>query len=207
MAARTKFFDEQTEMAVDRGMRQVVILGAGYDGRAMRFAFPGVQFFEVDHPDTQEDKRRRVHEIGGDVTSVRFVAGDLAHDDVSELLHAAGFDESTATLFLCEGLLPYLTEDQDERLLRAACRLAAPGSALAVNFHVRPPSSALRDKLVRGAVDAILTLIGEPRRCEFGPGDPAALLARSGWHVDIAVKADHEAHHGYGLFVRALPSD
>src|SRR6476620_6984112 len=53
MAARTAFFDQQTQAAIECGVRQVVILGAGYDGRALRFAHPGVVYFEVDRPATQ----------------------------------------------------------------------------------------------------------------------------------------------------------
>ena len=60
MAARTRFFDEQTQAAIHADVSQVVILGAGYDGRAMRFADPGTRFFEVDQTATQADKRRRL---------------------------------------------------------------------------------------------------------------------------------------------------
>ena len=58
LAARTRFFDEQVLAALDRGIRQVVIAGAGYDDRALRFRSPGVRYFELDHPATQADKRR-----------------------------------------------------------------------------------------------------------------------------------------------------
>ena len=62
--ARTVFFDDAVLDAIDRGVKQVVILGAGYDGRALRFRTPGVQFFEVDHPATQVDKLRRLAYLG-----------------------------------------------------------------------------------------------------------------------------------------------
>jgi len=57
--ARTAFFDRVVVSAIDRGVAQVVIGGAGYDGRAFRYAKPGVRWFEVDHPATQADKRAR----------------------------------------------------------------------------------------------------------------------------------------------------
>jgi O-methyltransferase involved in polyketide biosynthesis len=76
LAARTVFFDDQVTSAIGAGPRgdqggrpprpaldQVVILGAGYDDRALRFRTPGVTFFEVDHPDTQADKRTRLAAI------------------------------------------------------------------------------------------------------------------------------------------------
>src|ERR1700722_11461173 len=53
LGARTCFYDQFVANALDRGIRQVVVLGAGYDSRAWRFARPGVTFYEVDLPETQ----------------------------------------------------------------------------------------------------------------------------------------------------------
>ena len=58
LAARTSFFDRTVVSAIDRGVRQVVVGAAGYDGRAFRYAKPGVRWFEVDHPGTQRDTNR-----------------------------------------------------------------------------------------------------------------------------------------------------
>jgi methyltransferase (TIGR00027 family) len=63
MAARTRFFDSGLLHACERGVGQVVIVGAGYDGRPLRFRRPGVTFYELDHPATQADKRARLAEV------------------------------------------------------------------------------------------------------------------------------------------------
>src|ERR1700684_3765969 len=57
LAARTSFFDRMVVTAVGRGVRQIVVGAAGYDGRALRYARPGVRWVEVDHHATQHDKR------------------------------------------------------------------------------------------------------------------------------------------------------
>ena len=57
LRARTAFFDRVVVGALERGVTQVVVVGAGYDGRALRYAKPGVRWFEVDHPATHADKR------------------------------------------------------------------------------------------------------------------------------------------------------
>jgi len=89
LLARTRFFDEATLAAIARGVTQVVILGAGYDDRALRFRAPGVRFFELDHPATQADKRRRLI-AGGLVTDgLELIAADFKHEDVSALLERA----------------------------------------------------------------------------------------------------------------------
>src|SRR4029077_10258151 len=77
MEARTLFFDDAVVGAIDRGVNQVVILGAGYDGRALRFRTPAVRFFEVDHPATQADKRRRLDALDIATTGITFVDGDF----------------------------------------------------------------------------------------------------------------------------------
>jgi hypothetical protein len=61
--ARTRFFDGRVLAAISAGTGQVVILGAGYDDRALRFRSPGVRFFELDHPATQADKARRLRAL------------------------------------------------------------------------------------------------------------------------------------------------
>lgn len=64
LAARTLFFDTFVNEALDDGVRQVAIVGAGYDSRAWRLARPGVILFEIDQPATQEDKRTKAPEGG-----------------------------------------------------------------------------------------------------------------------------------------------
>ncbi|MGN6677423.1 MAG: class I SAM-dependent methyltransferase, partial [Streptosporangiaceae bacterium] len=114
LAARTAFFDGQVTSAIEAGVDQVVILGAGYDDRALRFRTAGVRFFEVDHPDTQADKRARLDtilaedDLAGVAGRPAFVAADFGSDDVAAVLSAAGHDRERATLFLSEGLLVYL---------------------------------------------------------------------------------------------------
>src|SRR5205809_2335319 len=104
LAARTLFFDRAVVAALDRGVTQVVIAAAGYDGRALRYSKPGVRWFEVDHPDTQRDKRERLERLAIAIDHVRLVAADFAVDDVAAGLQAAGHDARSPSLFLCEGV-------------------------------------------------------------------------------------------------------
>src|SRR5260370_36343064 len=80
LAARTAFFDRTVVRAVDGGVRQVVIGAAGYDGRAFRYARPGVRWFEVDHPATQRDKLRRLERLRLAAPHVRDGEGALTPD-------------------------------------------------------------------------------------------------------------------------------
>ncbi len=66
IAARSRFSEETMAACVARGVRQVVILGAGLDTFSLRnpHADEGVRVFEVDYPATQAWKRERLKAAG-----------------------------------------------------------------------------------------------------------------------------------------------
>lgn len=177
LAARTLFFDDAVTTALDAGVRQVVVLGAGYDSRAWRLARPGARFFEVDHPATQSDKRARAPEAGP-----RYVPVDLGVDSLYEALSAAGHDADQPSLFTLEGLTMYLTEAQVRDLLHTLARLGAPGSTLAVNFGLGVEAATTRASRA-GAVLARLHLTLSGEHINFRPSlDHAAhVLTATGW--------------------------
>jgi methyltransferase (TIGR00027 family) len=182
MATRTKFFDDETVAALERGVRQIVIIGAGYDARALRFRSPGVRWIEVDHPATQPDKRARLERLGVSVDHIAFVPVDLLTDDLAVALAQAGHDTEAPTLFICEGLFAYLPRGATLALCETLRSRAHPQSVLAVNFRVEPPTDAAR-RTLHAAIDGVLSLIGEHRLNNFRPGDGESLLEAAGWHI------------------------
>ena len=101
LAARTAFVDDVVLRAIWSGCRQVVIVGAGYDGRALRFRSPGVRFFELDHPVTQADKRARLSSLGVDEHDISFASVDFTVGDAGAALEVAGHDPNLDTLNVC----------------------------------------------------------------------------------------------------------
>jgi methyltransferase (TIGR00027 family) len=181
LCRRTSFFDHVVVDALDADIRQVVLVGAGYDGRAMRFARDGVRFFEVDHPATQADKLARLSRLGLSTTGISFVEVDLTTGVLAERLAAAGLDAAAPSCVLLEGVASYLDEATISSTLRALRALAAPGSTLAVSVgfarRAADPEAAARSAAFREAVAAL----GEPVRNELSADEFAELLARSGW--------------------------
>jgi methyltransferase (TIGR00027 family) len=178
LAARTAFFDRIVTGALDGGMRQVVIGGAGYDGRALRYARTGVRWFEVDHPATQADKRERLDRLGLDAAHVRFVAADFAADPVADLLLAAGLDANAPSLFLLEGVAVYLELAVVDAILDQFRQVAGAGSRLAI-------SVSLSGEYGRGRAGfrASVAARGEPARSGFAADEAEGILARAGWLV------------------------
>ena len=105
---RTRYFDDRLDEAVAQGCRQVVILGAGLDTRAVRKQAPGVVFFEIDDAGTLSFKRERLA-AGGIVDPAVFIPGDYVADGVLALLERNAFRRNEPAFFLWEGNSMYLT--------------------------------------------------------------------------------------------------
>ena len=179
LAARTSFFDRTVVSAIDRGVRQVVVGAAGYDGRALRYAKPGVSWFEVDHPATQRDKLERLGRLGIAASHVRFVEADFTADPVAARLLAAGLEASVPSLFLLEGVAVYLEPAVLETVLGQFRQVAAPGSRLAISVSL----SREHDEGARARFQAAVAALGEPARSIFDAGQAEDLLARTGWRT------------------------
>jgi methyltransferase (TIGR00027 family) len=178
LRARTAFFDRVVVSALDRGVRQVVIGGAGYDGRALRYAKPGVRWFEVDHPATQSDKVERVARLNGATGHLRFIPADFTADPIAEPLLAAGLDPARPTLFLLEGVAVYLERPVLVRVLAAFRQVAADGSELAMSV-----STGTATPQERARFEQRVAALGEPARSTLTHGQARDLLAADGWEL------------------------
>ena len=179
LAARTSFFDRTVVSAIDRGVRQVVVGAAGYDGRAFRYAKPGVRWFEVDHPATQRDKLERLQRLGISAPHVRFVEADFTRDPMADRLHAAGLKAAVPSLFLLEGVAVYLDPAVLETVLGEFRLVAAPGSRLAISVSL----SREHDEGARARFQASVAALGEPAKSTFDADQAEDLLARTGWRT------------------------
>lgn len=207
--ARTRFFDRLVVGAIGRGVCQIVIGAAGYDGRSLRYARSGVRWFEVDHPATQHDKRERLARLGIAARQVQFVEADFTRDPVAERLTAAGLDTSQLTLFLLEGVAVYLEPAVLERVLRQFRQVARAGSRLAISVsRSSTPGEARALGEARARFQAAVAALGEPARSTLEADEATGLLARTGWRVlagddanDPDAAAQRERLHWAGLLI------
>jgi methyltransferase (TIGR00027 family) len=139
LIVRTKFIDERLKKAIADGATQVVIMGAGWDTRAHRFAelLKDARVFEVDQPATQNWKRRRVAEaIGKDPANLTYAAIDFRNQTLAEVLASVGYDSKQKTFFIWEGVTMYLPEPAVRDTLRWISQQAS-GSSLVFDFAYR----------------------------------------------------------------------
>jgi len=173
VALRTRAIDETVRAAA---ARQVVILGAGLDGRAWRMPeLSAAVVFEVDHPDSQREKRARTRELRLAAREVRFLAVDFERDSLDAVLAQAGHEPLVPTTWIWEGVVMYLERAAIESTLRVVERRSALGSHLSLTYAA--PTWLLK------VVGAVVRYLGEPFRTAFTPAQARALLARHGFTV------------------------
>jgi len=182
------FFDKRSKMmvartvAIDEAVRaaaspQVVLLGAGLDGRAWRMPeLRDVTVFEVDHPDSQREKQARAANLQQMAREVRFVRVDFTRDRLDDALAAAGHDPARPTTWIWEGVVMYLERAAIEATLAVVQRRSAPASRLVVMY--------LSQSLLLPVIAFFLRRVGEPVRSLFTPDEMRALLARYGFTVE-----------------------
>mgnify|MGYP001066237249 CR=1 FL=1 len=160
---RVRYIDDRVQRAIREGVKQLVILGAGYDSRAYRIneLAETVRCFEVDHPATQKVKIERIKRAFGRLPdNVVYVPTDFERDDVSRQLTDAGYDSSLRTLFIWEGVTMYLTAEAVDRVLDFVSNRSREGSAILFDYVHR---SFIEDEYLNQGDENLKTL-GRVRR-------------------------------------------
>lgn len=185
--ARVRWHDERVRAALDAGVRQVAVVGAGYDSRAWRLRRDGVRFFELDDGATQRDKVRRAPGPGP-----TYVEADLRDRTAAEALVAAGLDPAQAATFVLEGLTMYLTEEVVRRQFTALAGASATGSRLTTDFY--PPRATTAGDTKRLRVQRLARAgSGETLRLGVTRDQAGTLVEACGWRVDEAMSAREAA--------------
>ncbi len=194
MQMRTRVLDDVLLGFAARGGRQVVLLGAGYDCRAARFAgeLAGGTVFEVDHPATQAEKRRVLGGLGASSARVVYLAWDFERAPMAELpaaLAALGHDPGEPTLTIWEGVTMYLTPPAIDATATAVRAYSAPGSPFAFTYFDR--AAIDRPRFGRKLALAVFAGIGEPFRFGWHPRDVPAFATRHGFTL-VSDRSDGE---------------
>jgi methyltransferase (TIGR00027 family) len=182
IAVRTRFAEDSLAAAVERGVGQLVVLGAGLDTFAYRSPFrERLRVFEVDHPATQAWKRQRLAEAGIALPDwLTFAPVNFETQGLTDKLAAAGFDAHQPTFFTWLGVVPYLTEEGILTTLKFIASLG--GSKHVVVDYSDPPdklspeASAYHDKRA-----ALVGALNEPWVSYFEPDKLHAKLRALGF--------------------------
>lgn len=139
--ARTRYIDAYVKACIDNGLEQLVNLGAGYDSRAYRLdglRQGQVVVFEVDHPATQKRKIEKVKAVLGSLPSnVVYVPVDFNRQKLGERLFQSGYNQDKKSLFIWEGVTPYLTAQAVDATLEFVAQNSGPGSSIIFSYMLK----------------------------------------------------------------------
>jgi methyltransferase (TIGR00027 family) len=177
IAMRSRFAEDSAAHAIEKGVRQILVLGAGLDTFAYRLErTQGIRVFELDHRATQAEKRRRLREAQiAEPVHVAYVAHDFESGSMTSALRAAGLDADRRTFVIWLGVTPYLTE---EAVFATLGELASWAGGTEVVFDYANPPHAVEEKVTRDFRREMAERVaasGEPFRCYL---DSAELHAR-----------------------------
>lgn len=189
-AVRTRYFDDRIRHALDSGVRQLVTLAAGADGRPVRLPCPpGTRWFELDLPDMTAFKTALVERSGLPLACERVgVAADLTADWATPL-REAGFRPSEPTAWLIEGVIMYLTPEEGDELLAELTALSAPGSHLLLEH--------LQEAMFAGqGAPTVAGLAKQGVTFRAARDDVEDWLGGFGWRAKAHAGGDPEIGHG-----------
>ena len=182
---RARYSDLALEAAVRDGITQYVIIGAGMDSFALRRPdlMQHLQVFEIDLPEMQALKRKRLRRMRVEWPGLHFVAADLGKVPVMKALAGSSFDPGRRAFLSLLGVTYYLPTDVIAATARSIAEGVAPGSRFVID-HMLDDASALpehRDK--RTALRAYVAKRGEPMHADYSPQEMSELMAGAGFRT------------------------
>ena len=181
MAARSRYAEDQLARAVEDGVKQYVVLGAGLDTFAYRSPFTDLRVFEVDHPATQAWKRKRLQVAGVAVpASLRFVPVDFERQTLAAELESGGFDFASPAFFSWLGVTPYLTRESCMATLDCIAKMPS-GSGVVFDFALDPKLLNLGQRIALHVLSRRVAAAGEPFQLFFRPSELAQELRNMGF--------------------------
>jgi methyltransferase (TIGR00027 family) len=180
---RARYAEDLLAQAVRRGVRQYVIVGAGMDSFALRRpdSAHDVQIFEVDHPSTQELKRRRLALSETPLPpGFHLVAADLSETALDAALASSPFSRDQPAFFSWLGVTSYLTREANLATLAAIASCAPAGSELVFSYLNQGLFDAGGEQEPMQRARAQVASVGEPWVSGFDPGELAPALRDAG---------------------------
>lgn len=172
IVARSRFVEDELSIAINRGVRQYVILGAGFDTFAYRnpHSSIGLRVFEVDYPATQEWKRQQLDAAKIPVPeSLTFTPIDFESQALADQLREAGFKTDEPSFFSWLGVTMYLSQDTMMTMLKYIPSSTPPGSGIVFDYIIPPSSQNILRRLVFNLLSRKLAGAGEPWQSFYDP--------------------------------------
>jgi methyltransferase (TIGR00027 family) len=183
LAARSRFAEDALAAALERGVGQYVILGAGLDTSGFRdpVVSRGIRVFEVDHPATQGWKRGLLARAAIPVPdALSFVPLDFETQTLPEALRLGGFDAAQPAFLSWLGVVPYLRSESVTATLAFVASLPEK-STVVFDYGIPPSSLGFFERMAFAHLAGRVAAAGEPWRGFFEPATLRAQLRELGF--------------------------
>ena len=198
IVVRSRFAEGRLEEAVNRGITQYVILGAGFDTFAYRQPLwaKSLTIFEVDQPATQAQKRLRLERTDMTIPPNLIFAGiDFEHESLRDGLLHNGVSFTEPSFFSWLGVTMYLKEDAIDAVLQTIAQFPSE-SEIAFTFSQPQDSLSDKERSFHSSLSKVVTDVGEPFVSHFTPGAIETKLHQAGFKT-IAFLSKEEAEERY----------
>lgn len=211
LVLRVRYTDDVLKKAIDDGVDQLVLLGAGFDTTTLRRVAHGpIKIFEVDAPTTQADKRAVMERLqpADSNDEIVWVPCDFEHDILRERLLASRFDPTRPSLFVWLGVTAYLTQDALDATLADLAAVCAPGSLLVFDYLDTSVVMGGDNKSVRARLwTEAAARFGEPYLTGLTAADADALLASHGFQCRQHLTTLELLRHYAPAYASRSPAD
>jgi len=204
-AHRKAFCERQVREGISAGVTQILVLGAGYDTMGWRLApkFPGVNFYEIDHPATACLKAKGI-EAMGQRENLFLISEDLGKRKLVDVLKAnESWNQSAQTVIVAEGLLMYLSPDAVRDLFCQCTEIVGFGSRIAFTYIPTGEDGRPDAGPWTGLMLWLQKVIGEPWIWSIRPEELSLFLSETGWS-EVQAQAGTTGKHGVEFYAVAI---
>jgi methyltransferase (TIGR00027 family) len=199
VVARTRYIDDYLKSCINCAIQQLVILGAGYDTRAYRFSeIKGkVKVYEVDHPATQKLKKQKVTRAFGVLhDNVVYVSVDFGEEKLEDKMFESGYNKNLKTLFIWEGVIPYITAAGVDETFAFAANNSGGGSSIIFDYIFKSVIDGTNESEIAKTWRKTLDRLGEPFLFGIEEGMAEAFLIPKGFDEvkDVIVESLKEVY-------------
>jgi methyltransferase (TIGR00027 family) len=186
-AHRKAFCENQVQEGIRAGAKQILVLGAGYDTLGWRLAplFPGVGFFEIDHPATARLKAKGIEAMDRP-DNLHLIAEDLGENQLSDILEQKDiWALDGKTVIIAEGLVMYLRPESVRNMFEQCACVTGQGSRIVFSYIPMGKDSRPDVGRCTGLMLWLQKVAGEPWQWSIHPEDLALFLSETGWPENV----------------------
>ena len=181
---RARYAERALEAAVEKGIDQYVIIGAGMDSFAFRRPdlMRRIDVFEIDHPLTQDLKLARIRRAGWTIPPrLHFVSADLTKVSAVEALEGSGFQRARPTFLTLMGVAYYISAEDLGETAESIARNLPEGTLLLLDYLLDETSSSPQHLVMKEKIKAFVAKRGEPMIAEYSLTSMNGLMADHGF--------------------------